>query len=76
MPSHLIFMDISLPGLNGLQLTRKKYYPNLKVAMLTAYDFPEYRQAAERDAERILVKDSLDWKEIKEFVRSLLKSNR
>jgi len=42
MPPHLVFMDICLPGSNGLQLTRtvKKYYPNLKIAMLTSYDFP------------------------------------
>ena len=50
MPPHLIFMDICLPGSNGLQLTRKikKYFPNLKLAMLTAYDFPEYQQAAKK----------------------------
>jgi two-component system response regulator YesN len=78
MPPHLIFMDICLPGSNGLQLTRtiKKYYPNLKIAMLTAFDIPEYRQAAEQDAERFFVKDSLDWKEVEEFVRSLPKNDR
>ena len=78
MPPHLIFMDICLPGSNGLQLTRtiKKYYPNLKIAMLTAFDFPEYRQAAEQDAERFFVKDSLDWKEVEEFVQSLPENDR
>jgi hypothetical protein len=54
----------------------QKYYPNLKIAMLTAFDFPEYRQAAEQDAERFFVKDSLDWKEVKEFVQSLPKNDR
>ena len=78
MPPHLIFMDICLPGSNGLQLTRtiKKYYPNLKIAMLTSYDFPEYRQAVEQDAERFFVKDSLDLKEVVEFVRSIPENNR
>ena len=77
MPPHLIFMDICLPGSNGLQLTRtiKKYYPNIKIAMLTAFDIPEYRQAAEQDAECFFVKDSLDWKDVKEFVQSNLKDN-
>jgi two-component system response regulator YesN len=77
MPPHLVFMDICLPGSNGLQLTRiiKKYYPNIKIVMLTAFDFPEYRQAAEQDAERFFVKDSLDWKDVKEFVQSNLKDN-
>jgi two-component system response regulator YesN len=78
MPPHLIYMDICLPGSNGLQLTRtiKKYYPNLKIAMLTSYDFPEYRQAVEQDAERFFVKDSLDWKEIEEFVQYIPKNNQ
>ena len=78
MPPHLVFMDICLPGSNGLQLTRtiKKYYPNLKIAMLTAFDIPEYRQAAEQDAERFFVKDSLDWKEVEEFVRSIPENNQ
>jgi len=78
MPPHLIFMDICLPGSNGLQLTRtiKKYYPNLKIAMLTSYDFPEYREAVEQDAERFFVKDSLDLKEVVEFVRTIPQNNR
>ena len=78
MPPHLVFMDICLPGSNGLQLTRiiKKYYPNIKIVMLTAFDFPEYRQAAEQDAERFFVKDSLDWKEIEAFVQSAPKNNQ
>lgn len=78
MPPHLVFMDICLPGSNGLQLTRiiKKYYPNIKIAMLTSYDFPEYRQAVEQDAERFFAKDSLDLKEVVEFVRSIPENNR
>jgi two-component system, response regulator YesN len=79
LPPDLIFMDISLPGLNGLQLIRKikKDSPHLKIAMLTAYDFPEYRQAASQEgADRFFTKDSLDLKEIVSFVHSLPKSNR
>ena len=79
MPPHLIFMDICLPGLNGLQVTKKikKDFPNIKIAMLTAYDLPEYRQAASQDgADRFFVKDSLDWKEIEEFVQSIPKNNQ
>jgi len=79
MPPHLIFMDICLPGLNGLQLTQKikRGFPNIKIAMLTAYDLPEYRQAASQNgADRFFVKDSLDWEEIEEFVQDIPKNNR
>ena len=78
-PPHLIFMDICLPGLNGLQLTQKikRGFPNIKIAMLTAYDLPEYRQAASQNgADRFFVKDSLDWEEIEEFVQDIPKNNR
>src|SRR5512139_2754205 len=46
----MIFMDFHLPGENGLQLTRmiKGLFPNVRIAMLTCYDFREYRQAAFR----------------------------
>jgi len=79
MPPHLIFMDICLPGLNGLQLTQKikKDFPNIKIAMLTSFDFPEYQQAAKNEgADRFFVKDSLDLKEVVEFVRSIPENNR
>ena len=47
-PPQLIFMDIRLPGLNGLQLTRtiQAAFPNIHVAILTGYDLPEYREAS------------------------------
>lgn len=49
-PPNLIFMDISLPGENGLELTRKikADYPNVTVIILTSHDSPEYREAAIR----------------------------
>jgi YesN/AraC family two-component response regulator len=76
-PPHLIFMDIRLPGVNGLQLTQKikKDFPNIRIAILTGYDMPEYRQAAIRyGADRFFVKESLKWDEIKSFVESLEKN--
>ena len=44
----LIFMDIKLPGQNGLEITRriKALHPDINVVFLTSYDFPEYREAA------------------------------
>ena len=45
---HLVFIDIQLPGENGLEVTRriKALFPDTKVVILTSYDFPEYREAA------------------------------
>jgi len=42
---NLIFMDIRLPGENGLELTKKikARYPNITIIILTGYDLPEYR---------------------------------
>ena len=74
-PPHLIFMDIHLPGLNGLELTRriKPDFPNINIAILTGYDLPEYRQAAlQCGADRFFVKDSLKWDEIEAHVKSIL----
>ena len=44
----IIFMDIRLPGENGLELTKKikKSYPDITVVIVTSYDLPEYREAA------------------------------
>ena len=44
----LIFMDIKLPGQNGLEITReiKTLHPDINVIILTGYDSPEYREAA------------------------------
>jgi DNA-binding NarL/FixJ family response regulator len=49
-PPNLIFMDISLPGENGLELTRriKLDYPDVIIIILTSHDSPEYREAAIR----------------------------
>jgi len=73
----LIFMDIKLPGENGLQLTQriKASYPDMKVVILTNYDILEYREAAIRSgANSFLAKDSLDWEQLEKLVNSLLES--
>ena len=56
-----IFMDIRLPGENGLELTRKikAQYPDIVVVILTNYDLPEYREAAHQArADHFISKDS------------------
>jgi two-component system response regulator YesN len=71
---HLIFMDIRLPGVSGLQLTQKikKDFPRIHIAMLTGYDLPEYRQAATQyGADCFFVKESLKWDEIETLVKKV-----
>jgi DNA-binding NarL/FixJ family response regulator len=56
-----IFMDLRLPGENGLELTRKikAQYPDIVVVILTNYDLPEYREASyQSGANHFVSKDS------------------
>jgi two-component system response regulator YesN len=77
-PPHFIFMDIHLAGMNGLELAKKikKDFPRIRIALLTGYDFPEYRRSAsQHGVDRFFIKDSLEWKDIKEFVQDIPKDN-
>ncbi len=58
----VVVMDIRLPGENGLILTKriKEQYPHVAVFILTNYDTPEYREAAQfYKADRYFLKDTL-----------------
>lgn len=68
---HLIFMDIKLPDENGLEVTRKikTRYTKIRVIILTSYDLPEYREAAEQyGADHFLGKGSSSREEIMALV--------
>ena len=72
----LIFMDIKLPGENGLHLTQKikAKYPEVVIIVLTSYDFPEYREAAYRyGANHFIVKGSSTNEEILALVEAIIK---
>jgi DNA-binding NarL/FixJ family response regulator len=74
-PPNLIFMDIRLPGENGLELTRKikTDYPDIIIIILTSHDLPEYREAATRcKANYFLSKGSITTDEIPKLVKSIL----
>jgi CheY-like chemotaxis protein len=47
----IVFIDIQLPGENGLEITKKikLVYDYIVVIILTSYDLPEYRQQAFRN---------------------------
>ena len=71
-PIDLVFMDIKLPGQNGLELTRKikAERPNIPVIIVTGYNLPEYREAAIRcGASCFIAKDSLDMESISTIVK-------
>jgi len=70
----LIFMDIRLPGENGLELTKKikARYPNIIIIIVTAYDLPEYREFSCRYADYFFSKDSTTTEDIFKIVESVL----
>ncbi|GGD01790.1 DNA-binding response regulator [Thalassobacillus devorans] len=57
----VILMDINIPDLNGIEVTRmiKKDFPQIKVLVLTMYNHDEYFMSAIKEgAEGYLLKDS------------------
>lgn len=71
----LVFMDIRLPGENGLELTRKikTSHPHIAIVVFTEYDLPEYRAAAfESGADDFVVKGSLNPPAIAALVKSII----
>ena len=71
----IIFVDIKLPGENGLKVTKriKADDHRIIVIILTSYDLPEYRQAADQyGADYFFSKSSSSGKEIVSLVESIL----
>lgn len=65
-----ILSDINMPGMNGLELLKwiKGNYPDLKVAMITAYgDEKNFKQAKDYGCDDYFTKP-LDFVELKEKV--------
>lgn len=73
-PPHLVFIDMRLPGMNGLELTQKikRDFPKIRIVIVTGYDLPEYRQAfLQCGADGFFVKESLKWDEVEALVKSI-----
>ncbi len=74
-PPQLVFMDINIPGENGLELTRwiKQTHPGIVIVILTSYDLPEYREAAYRyGANYFLVKSATNGQKLVGLIESIL----
>ncbi|MBW2330881.1 MAG: response regulator transcription factor [Deltaproteobacteria bacterium] len=66
-------MDIRLPGESGLELTKriKATHPEIAIIILTAYDLPEYREAAyDGGADAFIPKSSLKLPDIAVLIES------
>ena len=72
----LVLMDVRLPDVNGLELTgqiKALYGGRPPVVILTSYDIPEYRQAAqERGADGYLCKQMVSPSELLELVERFI----
>jgi len=70
----LIFMDIKLPGENGLAVTKKvkTKYPGIIVVILTYFDSPEHRQAADQCGADYFLPKGTSTEEVVEIVQSIL----
>ncbi len=70
----LIFMDIKLPGENGLSVTKKikARHPEIPIVILTSYDLPEYREAAKESKANHFISKGSPTNKILEVVKSVL----
>ncbi len=71
----VIFMDISLPGTNGLGLTRKikSGYPHIKIIILTGHDEIEYFDAAkDAGADHFFTKDNFHKANIVDIMKTVV----
>jgi len=71
----LIFMDVRLPGENGLELTKKikSVHPTIIIVILTSYDLSEYQEVAvQHKADHFLSKASIASQEFLTLVEAIL----
>jgi len=70
----LIFMDIKLPGENGLSVTKKikARHPEIPIVILTSYDLPEYREATKESKANHFISKGSPTNKILEVVKSVL----
>jgi DNA-binding NarL/FixJ family response regulator len=72
---NILFMEIHLPSESGLELARqiKIDYPEIIIAILTSYDLPEYKAAAEESGvEHLVPKDAWTGEDMIALVHTIL----
>ena len=72
---NLIFLEIHLPSESGLDLARriKSARPEIVIVILTSYNLPEYKKAAEESGiEHFVPKDDWTGKDMVDLVRVIL----
>ncbi len=70
----LILSDINMPGMNGIDLLRmaKQKWPDLPVAMITAYGDPENRANAKAAGATDFITKPVDFADLKEKISRML----
>ena len=70
----IIFMDIKLPGENGLRIAKKvkAKYPEIIIIILTYYDLPEHREAAFQYGANYFLSKGTSTQVIVELVQSII----
>jgi DNA-binding NarL/FixJ family response regulator len=76
-----IFMDIRLPGENGLRLTKRikaahpdAAHPDIVIAIITNHDLPEYRRAATDNGASYFIPKDTPTEEILAIIASVRES--
>jgi len=71
----IIFMDVKLPGENGLEITKKMraFDSDVNIIILTNHDLPQYREAARKyGANYFLSKNSSSAEDILSMIKSII----
>ncbi len=71
----LVLSDINMPGMSGIELLKdtKKRWPDLPVAMITAYGDPESRQKANDAGAAEFLTKPIDFADLKNKIAGLMK---
>ncbi len=74
----LILSDINMPGMNGFELLKeaKKTWPDLPVAMITAYGDDESRRIAMEAGATDFLTKPVDFDELKSMISKMIAETR